>query len=112
MSYPNLWRIFVALFVVILLLVPLFKYFEQHPVLLLGSPGLTRFLIAYWWVIVLGLMAITLLVLAILPIFDPGLPLWARVSIVLLSLVLPVFLPYWLVRIELPLWLSRRMRGA
>jgi len=112
MSYPNIWRIFVALFAFLLLLIPIFQYWGQHPVLLLGSLSLSKFLISYWWAIVVGLLAITLLVLAILPIFDKGVPMWVRVFCALLSLVMPIFLPYWLARVELPLWRARRLRGA
>lgn len=112
MSYLPLWRILVALVALLLLLIPVFLFWEQHPVLLLGSVNLSRFLFSYWWAIDLGLLAIALIALAILPIFDRGLPLWARVACVLLSLVMPVFLPYWLIRIELPLWQARRRNLA
>ena len=108
MNYALVWRTLVGLTIFFALLIPAFQYWTQHPFIVLGSVSFSRFLYAYWWEIVLGLLAISLLMLAALPLFDKGLPIWARAACAALSLIFPVFLPYWIVRIELPLWRARK----
>ena len=98
MNYATVWRIFIAVTIPLALSIPAFQYWDMHP-----------FLILYWSELVLGLLAADLLVLVALPLFDDGLPIWARIACVVLSLGFPVFLPYWIIRIELPIWRARRM---
>ena len=112
MSYSTTWRIFVGLLAFLILLIPVFSYWEAHPSILFDSIRFSRFLIAYWWLIVLVSIALTLIVLALLPLFDFGVSIWARICCVLLSLFAPVFLPYWLIRIEWPRWRARRAQKA
>ena len=112
MSYSTLWRIFIGLLAFFLLLIPVFSYWTAHPTVLFGSIDLSNFLVRYWWLIVLVSIAVTLIVLAILPLFDLGVPTWVRIGCVLLSLFAPVFLPYWLIRIEWPRWRARQAQKA
>jgi len=112
MNYSTLWRIFIGLLAFFLLLIPVFSYWTAHPTVLFGSIELSTFLVDYWWLIVLVSIAITLIVLGLLPLFDSGVSIWVRICCVLLSLTAPVFLPYWLIRIEWPRWRARHAQKA
>jgi hypothetical protein len=108
MRYVICWRIVVALAAFSLLLMPAFDIWQRHPSVLFGSPGISGFLFAYWWLIAMIGIASAILVGTVLMLFDRGAPVWLRLLCVALSFLLPVLPFYWLFRVELPHWRARR----
>lgn len=101
MRYVLTWRYLIGAIGALLICIPFFLWWERQGFAIFSSVELNRFIVMWWWLLVVSGLGIAVLAGLVLILCDTKHQAWTRVAWVCCSALLPLLLPvYWLVRVE------------